>query len=90
MPSKDILRHELIGLECIIVESKNKQLIGVKGKVVNETKNLLVLETEKKGKINKIPKNICTFQFELGKKKMIVKGSSIVGKPEDRIKVRRR
>ncbi len=83
---KNILRHELIGLDCIIVCSKNKQLIGKKGKVIDETKNMLILEI--KGKINKIPKNICTFQFELGKKKMIVKGSMLVGRPEDRIKRR--
>jgi len=84
---KNILRHELIGLDCIVVCSSNKQLIGMKGKIIDETKNMLIIETER-GKINKIPKDICTFQFDLGKKKMIVKGLKLVGKPEDRIKRR--
>ena len=47
-----------------------------------------ICRKKEKGKINKIPKDICTFQFDLGKKKMIVKGLKLVGKPEDRIKRR--
>ena len=48
---------ELIGQEVIITNSENKEIIGINGKIIMETKNMIILDT-KKGKRN-IPKNIC-------------------------------
>ena len=39
MNIKDIAKHELIGLTIEIIDSKNKDNIGIKGVVINETKN---------------------------------------------------
>ena len=39
----NILRHELIGLKIRITKSENNTLIGLEGKIVNETKNTLTL-----------------------------------------------
>ncbi len=74
------MREELIGEKIKIIESKNKSLIGVEGVVIDETKNLLFIET--KGKVKKIIKSQCTFDVE-GKKLI---GSSITKRPEERIK----
>ena len=48
---------DLIGHDVTISDSKNKEIIGINGKIIMETKNMIVLDT-KKGKKN-IPKNIC-------------------------------
>ena len=48
---------DLIGQEVMISDSKNKEIIGIKGRITMETKNMFVINTEN-GKKN-IPKNIC-------------------------------
>ena len=48
---------DLIGQEITISDSKNKEIIGIKGKIIMETKNMIVINT-KNGK-RSIPKNIC-------------------------------
>ena len=47
-----IARHELIGLDTQVVESSNLQLVGLNGRVINETKSMLTINT-KKGKKTK-------------------------------------
>jgi len=37
----------MIGSNIEITESKNKTLVGLKGKVINQTKNTIALETKK-------------------------------------------
>ncbi|MGL4669145.1 MAG: ribonuclease P protein component 1 [Methanobacteriaceae archaeon] len=39
--SSNIFRHELIGLYVKVIESSNKSLIGIKGKVIDETKKTI-------------------------------------------------
>jgi len=48
---------DLIGQDVTITNSTNKEIIGIKGKIVMETKNMFLLDT-KNGEKN-IPKNIC-------------------------------
>ena len=48
---------DLIGKNVTISESKNKEIVGINGKIIMETKNMIVIDT-KNGKRN-IPKNIC-------------------------------
>ena len=48
---------DLIGQNVTISESKNKEIIGINGKIIMETKNMIVMNT-KNGK-RSIPKNIC-------------------------------
>ena len=81
----NIIKHELIGLAVEVIESPNKKNIGMKGKVVDETRNMLTIKTSKGTK--KIMKEKSRFMFTLpNKKKAIVDGHLIVGKPETRIK----
>jgi len=82
---KNLVRHELIGLEVEIRKSRNKSQVGIKGRVVDETYNMLVIETEKGEK--KVEKKSCVFVFKLPNgKKVEVEGWVLVGRPEDRIK----
>ena len=55
---------DLIGQDVTITNSTNKEIIGVEGKIVMETKNMFLLDT-KNGEKN-IPKNICQFSNNEG------------------------
>ncbi len=77
--------HELIGLVVRIANSSSRELIGLEGKVVDETKNLLVIETKSgERKVQKAPN---TFLFTLeNKEKVEIKGKDIAFRPEERTK----
>ena len=76
---------ELIGLEVEIVESRNRFNTGKKGKVVDETRNMLVLKDDK-GKTDNYIKEENTFEFDQEGKKIVIKGLLLMKRPEDRIK----
>ncbi len=80
----NLVKHELIGLKCKIVDSKNRNLIGIEGTVVDETKNMIIIET-KKGVV-KVPKDVVTLHFYLEEAVVEVDGKVLVARPEDRIK----
>jgi len=52
-----VSEFDLIGQSVTILNSKNKEIVGIKGKIIMETKNMIVLDTENGEK--HIPKNIC-------------------------------
>ena len=52
---------------------------------VDETKNTFIIETDD-GKQKKIAKKTAKFEFNIEGKKIIIDGSKIVYRPEDRIK----
>lgn len=82
---KDLVLHELIGLEVRVVKSKNKQLEGLSGTVIDETRNMLKIETGKGEK--SLAKQDCVFSFHLPSGEWVrVRGSLLVSRPEDRIK----
>ncbi len=83
---KELARKELIGLDTEISESKNSSNKGIKGKIIDETRNCITIKTER-GDKRLIKKNI-TLRFP-GLNKDI-KGEMIVGKPEERIKKKAR
>lgn len=81
MNPKEIVKHELIGLPLQVVDARNNSLIGLKGKVMDETKNMLILDSGKR-----IIKSNATFRIKFKNKNVQVKGSLLIGRPEDRIK----
>ena len=84
MNPKDVLRYELIGTEVEVIEAGNKSLVGVKGKVVDETRNTLHIEVE--GKIKKVLKEQVKLRIKFNSKTIECDGSLLIGRPEDRIK----
>jgi ribonuclease P protein subunit POP4 len=83
---KNILYSTFIGLEVEISNSSAHELIGLKGKVIDETKNLLVIEKED-GREVKIQKVANTFRFTLDDKSVIeIQGKKIAFRPEERPK----
>ena len=82
---ENLVRHELIGLACRIKDSTNKALMGLEGRVVDETRQTLTLEAG--GREKSIPKDQCSFSFRIPSGKWVrVDGRILVARPEDRIK----
>lgn len=84
----DIVRSELIGLEVEIIDSKNKSLIGLKGLIIDETKNMLSIE--KDGVVKSVIKSQVTLKISFEGQTFQIDGKVLVGRPEDRLKKTRR
>ncbi len=83
---KNLLFSTFIGLEVEISNSSQRQLVGLKGKVIDETKNLIVIE-KPGGKEVRVPKVSATFRFTLDDGgKMDVDGAGIAFRPHERAK----
>lgn len=83
----NILRHELIGLNAKVFRATNPDLQGLRGKVIDESRNMLTL-TNRRGRFY-VPKNVATFRFELPNKTLVeVDGTRLVANPENRLKTR--
>lgn len=85
----NILRHELLGLPATVTGSTDPGLIHTSGLVVDETRNMLhILSGER---VKKIPKSNARFAFTLRDGTRVeVEGDKLVGRPEDRVRRRRR
>ncbi len=82
---QNVFRHELIGLTVEIIDSSHKEFVGIKGIVIDETRNTITLETNDIEKM--IPKANVVFLFTLPQgEKVSIDGNVIVARPEDRIK----
>ncbi|MEM2123468.1 MAG: ribonuclease P protein component 1 [Candidatus Bathyarchaeia archaeon] len=87
---KNLIHHELIGLEVEISSSKDPTHENVKGYIIDETRNTLLIEKQS-GRRSRIPKATSTFTFKLPDgRKVLVNGKSILGRPEERLKRRDR
>ncbi|MDB4342353.1 ribonuclease P protein subunit [Nitrosopumilus sp.] len=78
-----ISRHEFIGLDTKVINSSNSEVVGLNGTVINETKSMFTINTEKGMKM--IPKSTNDWRFTINGKSMTVKGSTIVKRPFERI-----
>lgn len=88
LTARNILRHELLGLRVRVIPKKGK--IVHEGEVVGETRNMIkVLRDD--GKMVTAPKSVHLFEFELPSgEKVLVEGSMLIGRPEERLKRRYR
>ncbi len=81
---QNVLRHEMIGLDILVSGAANPGQRGISGRVIDETKNLLVIETPKG--IRCIPKMHSIFRVCLpGRETVEIDGSVMVLAPEKRI-----
>jgi len=84
---QNILRHELIGLAVRVSEATNPTVKGLRGSVVDETKNTLKIMAVQGTSV--IPKDIATFRFTLPDGVLVdVDGNRLVARPESRLKTR--
>jgi ribonuclease P protein subunit POP4 len=83
----NLIKHELIGLQAEVAKSLNASQVGIKGLVVDETKNLLSIETQ--DGIKRIQKKGAEFIFTIPDGKRVkVRGDLIAKRHEDRVKIK--
>ncbi len=81
-----VLVHEIIGLDAIVVESTDPSLRGVKGSIVFETRNTISIRTARDSSIKQIAKRAATkIEIKTRSGVCFISGSSMIGRPEDRI-----
>ena len=76
--------HELIGLSCRVVGGSDPSRIGLAGKIVDETRN--TLDVESKGGVAVLPKKEVSLEVDVGGETVVLAGSVLVGRPEERVK----
>jgi ribonuclease P protein subunit POP4 len=82
--SRNVLRHELIGLDVLVSGATNPLQRGLSGRIIDETRNLLVIETPKG--IKRVQKMHSVFRVSLpGRELVEIDGSVLVLAPEKRI-----
>ena len=85
-----IVQHEFIGLETKVVKSSNPDLVGIKGKVVDETRNTFTI-SQNDGEKKVVIKDTVVFDFVLPDGTVVeMDGKVMIGRPEDRLKKRPR
>jgi ribonuclease P protein subunit POP4 len=84
--AETISRHEFIGLDTRVINSNNSQVVGLNGTIINETKSMFTINTQKGMKM--IPKSTNDWEFTINGKNMTVKGSKITKRPFERIGVK--
>ena len=96
MTPESLVRHELAGLDVEVAESPNSDLVGIAGRVVDETTNTLLVATgEEEGEgVKRVPKAAATFRFRLdgetrGATRVVVDGDRLVARPARRTETKR-
>jgi ribonuclease P protein subunit POP4 len=93
---KNLIHHEIIGLEAEIIDSTNPAQSGIKGKVIDETKNTLRILSNN-GNIKIVPKSHTHLLFTIpaGRRyipeeqlKVKVDGNLLLSQPENRIQTK--
>lgn len=85
--------HELIGLKVKVVEATNPTLNNICGKVVDETRNMMIIQTEE-GIDKMVQKNGTSFVFQIpahlsgehAQRYVKVNGNLLLSQPENRTK----
>jgi len=83
---QNILLHELIGLDAKVVDSTNKDVIGIHGTIIDETRSMLILDT--KNGIKKIQKEHSEWKFSSNFNDIIIQGNKITKRPHDRLGIK--
>lgn len=83
---RKLVRDELIGRTVEIIGSANKANVGLTGRIIDETKNLVFIDTSRG--IKKVLKKGNVFQIHYLGEKVRVKGELLLGDPAERIKTK--
>ncbi|MCH7561537.1 MAG: ribonuclease P protein subunit [Thaumarchaeota archaeon] len=79
----NITSHEFIGLDTEITQSLNPQIIGLNGRIIDETKSMFRINT--KNGIKSIAKSKNSWKFSIENQDIVIDGSKIAKRPFDRI-----
>ena len=79
-----IFAGELVGKEVVVKSSTNISLVGLAGKIIDETRNTLVFNIF--GKRKTVLKSSVTLDVALENEQIQLIGSTLLKRPEARIK----
>ncbi|UCH88987.1 MAG: ribonuclease P protein subunit [Thermoplasmata archaeon] len=90
--AKNILQHELIGVQVTVTDCSIPEICNTEGIIVDESRNMLVIEQNQRDV--KVPKQGTKFAFKLPADEnkpddiieLEIKGEQIIARPEDRVK----
>lgn len=78
--------HELIGVHIRILDSTSKGLVGLEGKVIDETRALLTLELKGLESVKILKSAITVLSFQREDNRVELSGSELLARPWDRVK----
>ena len=84
---ENIINHELIGLDTQIIESTNNQIVGLGGKIMDETRSTFTIQTQNGLKM--FPKEHTKWKFIINETQCVIDGLMISKRPEERLKVKK-
>lgn len=76
------MKKEIIGKMIEVIQARNEDLVGIAGRIVDETKNSIVVQAGDGRKT--VLKAECTFRID-GE---VVEGDDLAARPEDRVKLK--
>jgi ribonuclease P protein subunit POP4 len=79
----NITSHEFIGLHTEITQSSTPQIIGLNGRIVDETKSMFRINT--KNGMKSIAKAKNSWKFSIQNQDIVIDCSKIAKRPFDRI-----
>ncbi|MEK6969698.1 MAG: ribonuclease P protein subunit [Nanoarchaeota archaeon] len=85
MVQRNIFPHELIGTMIEVIQSTNLSQVGMKGKIIDETKQTITIQ-KADGQDAVLLKNTITFKVSATGE--IISGKEIIKRPEERLKGR--
>ncbi|MCD4740384.1 ribonuclease P protein subunit [archaeon] len=81
---KQLAEHTIIGLKCEITNSSQRNIVGLKGKIIDETLNTITIETKNGEK--QIQKKTTTFQIHFPTETIEIKGTTLTQRPHERLR----
>jgi ribonuclease P protein subunit POP4 len=81
--AKNVLQEELIGLPLTVVAAKNRDLVGISGTIVDETKYTLVVRSGQKTRV--LLKEQVTIAVDCKGTRVQIDGARLLKRPEKRI-----
>jgi ribonuclease P protein subunit POP4 len=83
----DIIRYEFIGVKAKVVRSTNPYSVGIRGKVLDETRNTFIILHDGEKKV--VIKETSVFHFKFPDGTVVeIDGKLLIGRPEERLKKR--
>ncbi len=87
MTPETLARHELAGLDVTVTNASNPDLIGIEGRVRDETMKTLLVATS--DGVKQVPKAGTTFRFALDDCDVVIDGDRLLARPALRTETHR-
>ena len=83
--TSNVVQHEFIDLETKVVKSSNPSVVGIEGKVVEETRNTFTILHNDNRKV--VAKDTAVFEFVMPNGTVVeIDGKLLMARSEDRIR----